>query len=94
MSGTMLAVSLLLLMVLMLRLTPGSRRKPFETLHATNVHEAIRKIKVLYPNAVCGRWQTERTGWWLTSEFMLIWENQKALVRKSPPVAKISSYVP
>jgi hypothetical protein len=87
-------VSLLLLVVLMLRLTSGSRRKPFQTVRAASVNEAIRKIKELYPNAVCGRWQTNRTGWLLTSEFTLIWENQEALDRKSPPVAKIISYVP
>jgi hypothetical protein len=58
------------------------------------VDEAISKIKELYPNAVCGRWQTERTAWLLASEFMLIWENQEALERKSAPVAKIRSYTP
>jgi hypothetical protein len=90
----MLAVSLFLLVVLMLRLSSANRRRPFETLRAASVDEAISKIKELYPNAVCGRWQTERTGWLLTSEFVLIWENQEALDRKSPPVAKINSYVP
>jgi hypothetical protein len=88
----MLTASLLLLVVLMLRLSSANRRRPFETLRAASVDEAVSKIKELYPNAVCGRWQT--TGWLLTSEFTLVWENQEALERKSPPVAKISSYVP
>ena len=87
MSATMFAVSLLLL-------SSGNRRKPFEIRRAASIDEAISKIKKLYPNAVCGRWQTDRTGWLLASEFMLIWENQEALDRKSPPVAKIVSYVP
>ena len=94
MSGTMLAVSLLLLAVLMLRLSPGNRRKPLETRRAASIDEAISKIKELYPNAVYGRWQTDRTGWLLASEFMLIWENQEVLDRKSPPVAKTISYIP
>ena len=90
----MLTVSLLLLVVLMLWLSAANRRRPFETLRVASVDEAISKIKHVYPNAICGRWQAERTGWLLTSESMLIWENQNAQDRKSPPVAKISSYVP
>ena len=94
MSGTVLALYLLLLVVLVLRLSSGIRQKSLEKVQATSVDEALSKIKELYPDAVCGRWETDRTGWLLSAEVMCIWENQEALDRKAPPVAKIRSYVP
>jgi hypothetical protein len=94
MSGSLLGLYLLLLVVLIFRLSSGNGRKPSETLQAASVEEAISKIKELYPNAVCGRWQTDRTAWLFERELMWIWENQEALDRNSPPVAEIISYVP
>jgi hypothetical protein len=51
MSGTMLAVSVLLFVVLVLRLSSANRRRPFETLRAVSVEEALSKIKEQYPYA-------------------------------------------
>ena len=94
MSGSVLAFYLVLIVVLVFRLSSDNRRKPLQTLRATSVDQAISKIKELYPDAVYGGWQTESNGWLPAGEVMCIWENQEALDRNSPPVAKINSYTP
>jgi hypothetical protein len=94
MPGSVLALYLLLLVVLMLQLSSGNSRKPWKGLQATSVDEAIRKIKELYPNAVFGRWEIDRTHWLLAGEVMWVWENQELVDRNSPPVGKIISYIP
>jgi hypothetical protein len=94
MSGSAPAFYGRLMVLLGYRRCSNAQRGRWQTRHAVNLDEAIRKVKELYPNAVHGPWQTDGTGWLPTGEVMCVWQNQEAFDRKEPPVAAIRRYTP
>ena len=76
-----------------MRVHVRGRTNLWETIIVPTEDDAIRKIKERYPAAVSSSWQTDNDRLLPESQprgqIKLLYENQRALNLRSPPIAKI-----